>query len=213
MKLILLGAPGAGKGTQSEFITQEYGIPAFSTGNILREAVAEGTPVGLKAKGYMDAGQLVPDDVIIGVIQERLAQPDAQKGFILDGVPRTVAQAEALEAMGVAIDLVLDIQVSDENIVERLSGRRVCPVCGATYHTVFKPSKVPGICDNDGEKLVIRKDDEPETVLARLKTYHEQTEPLVGFYRQRGKLAEIEGSYSVDKTKERVVAALQGIKP
>ncbi len=213
MKLILLGAPGAGKGTQAEFIMEKYNVPALSTGNILREAVANGTPVGQKAKGYMDAGQLVPDDIIIGVIKERLEQPDAQKGFILDGVPRTVAQAEALEQMGVSINLVLDIAVADENIVERLSGRRVCPVCGATYHTVFKPSKAPGVCDHEGAALIIRKDDEPETVLARLKAYHAQTEPLVEFYKQRDKLVEIEGSYSVEKTRERIDEAIGGIRP
>lgn len=213
MKLILLGAPGAGKGTQSQFIVDKYGIPSLSTGNILREAVKNGTPVGTKAKGYMDAGQLVPDDVIIGVIKERLEQPDAQKGFILDGVPRTVAQAEALEKMGVDIDLVVDIEVADENIVERLSGRRVCEKCAAPYHTVFNPSKVPEVCDACDGKLIIRKDDQPETIMARLKTYHEQTEPLVGFYKQRGKLVEIEGSYSVEKTRDRIFAALEKVEP
>ncbi|MDL2294527.1 adenylate kinase [Ruminococcaceae bacterium OttesenSCG-928-D13] len=204
MKLILLGAPGAGKGTQSEFIVDKYGIPALSTGEILRAAVKNGTPVGLKAKSYMDAGALVPDDVIIDVIKERMGEPDAAKGFILDGVPRTVAQAEALEKMGVEIDLVLDIEVSDENIIERLSGRRVCEKCGATYHTLFKPSQVPEVCDRCGGRLIIRKDDEPETIKARLATYHEQTEPLVDFYRQRDKLVEIEGSYSVEKTRDRI---------
>lgn len=213
MKLILLGAPGAGKGTQSQFIVDKYGIPSLSTGNILREAVKNGTPVGTKAKGYMDAGQLVPDDVIIGVIKERLEEPDAQKGFILDGVPRTVAQAEALEKMGVDIDLVVDIEVADENIVERLSGRRVCEKCAAPYHTVFNPSKVPEVCDACDGKLIIRKDDQPETIMARLKTYHEQTEPLVGFYKQRGKLVEIEGSYSVEKTRDRIFAALEKVEP
>ena len=212
MKLILLGAPGAGKGTQSQFIVDKYGIPSLSTGNILREAVKNGTPVGTKAKGYMDAGQLVPDDVIIGVIKERLEQPDAQKGFILDGVPRTVAQAEALEKMGVDIDLVVDIEVADENIVERLSGRRVCEKCAAPYHTVFNPSKVPEMCDACDGKLIIRKDDQPETIMERLKTYHEQTEPLVGFYKQRGKLVEIEGSYSVEKTRDRIFAALEQVE-
>ena len=209
MKLILLGAPGAGKGTQGEFIADKLGIPTLSTGNILREAVKNGTPVGLEAKSYMDAGGLVPDEVIIGVIKERLEQPDAQKGFILDGVPRTLAQAEALEKMGVAIDMVLNIEVADENIVERLSGRRVCEECGASYHTVFKPSKVPEVCDRCGGKLIIRKDDQPETVMARLKTYHELTEPLVDFYRTRDKLVDIEGSYSVEKTRERISQLLE----
>lgn len=212
MKLILLGAPGAGKGTQSQFIVEKYGIPALSTGNILREAVKNGTPVGKEAKSYMDAGQLVPDDVIIGVIKERLQEPDAQKGFILDGVPRTVAQAEALEKMGVDIDLVVDIEVADENIVERLSGRRVCEKCAAPYHTVFHPSKTPETCDVCSGKLIIRKDDQPETIMARLKTYHEQTEPLVDFYKKRGKLVEIEGSYSVEKTRDRVFEALEKVE-
>lgn len=211
MKLILLGAPGAGKGTQSEFIVDRYGIPALSTGNILREAVKNGTPVGKQAKGYMDAGELVPDDVIIGVIKERMEQPDAQKGFILDGVPRTVAQAEALEKLGVDIDLVLDIEVDDANIIERLSGRRVCEKCGATYHTLFKPSQKPEVCDRCGGRLIIRKDDEPETIKARLATYHQQTEPLVEFYKKRGKLVEIEGSYSVEKTRERIAEELEAI--
>ncbi|MDL2219641.1 adenylate kinase [Ruminococcaceae bacterium OttesenSCG-928-O06] len=212
MKLILLGAPGAGKGTQAEFIEKKYDIPSLSTGNILREAVKNGTPVGLKAKAYMDAGGLVPDDVIIGVIKERMQAPDAQKGFILDGVPRTLAQAEALESMGVDIDLVLDIEVSDENIIERLSGRRVCEKCGASYHTVFKPSQKPEVCDRCGGRLIIRKDDEPETIKARLAAYHEQTEPLIDFYKQRGKLVEIEGSYSVEKTTERIFQALEALR-
>lgn len=209
MKLILLGAPGAGKGTQSEFIVDKYKIPALSTGNLLREAIKNGTPVGMQAKTYMDAGQLVPDDVVIGVIKERMQQPDAANGFILDGVPRTVAQAEELEKMGVDIDLVLDIEVKEENVIERLSGRRVCEKCGASYHTVFKPSKVPEVCDRCGGRLIIRKDDEPETIRKRLQAYHEQTEPLVDFYQQRGKLAKIEGSYSVEKTRDRIFEELE----
>lgn len=212
MNLILLGAPGAGKGTQGGFIVDKYAIPSLSTGNILRQAVKNQTPVGLKAKSYMDAGDLVPDDVIIDVITERLRQPDAQKGFILDGVPRTVAQAEALEKMGVEIDLVIDIEVADENIVERLSGRRVCEKCATPYHTIFNPSTKPELCDRCGGHLIIRKDDEPETILARLKTYHDQTEPLVEFYRKRGKLAEVEGSYSVEKTRDRIFQALESVQ-
>ncbi len=208
MKLILLGAPGAGKGTQAQFITQDFGIPALSTGEILRNAVANGTPVGQEARRYMDAGELVPDDVVIGVIKERMAEPDAQKGFILDGVPRTLAQAEALERLGVDIDLVLDIEVSDENVIERLSGRRVCEACGASYHTLFNPPAQPELCDRCGGRLIIRVDDEPETVKARLAAYHTQTRPLVDFYRQRGKLVEIEGSYSVEKTRQRIAAAI-----
>ncbi len=211
MKLILLGAPGAGKGTQAEFIADHFGIPSLSTGNMLREAVEKGTETGKKAKSFMDAGGLVPDDVIIGIIKDRLAQPDAAKGFILDGMPRTCAQAEALENMGVSIDLALNIDVSDEEIVRRLSGRRVCETCGASYHTINKPSKVPDVCDRDGGKLIIRKDDEPETILARLKTYHEMTEPLIGFYEQRGKLATIDGSLPVEEAKELVFTTLEAL--
>ncbi len=211
MNLILLGAPGAGKGTQAEFICDAFGIPALSTGNILREAVRDQTQTGKKAKSYMDAGELVPDEVIIDVIRERMQQPDAQKGFILDGVPRTVAQAEALESMGVNIDLVIDIEVTDDDIVKRLSGRRVCENCGASYHTIYKPSKLPDICDRCGGRLIIRKDDEPETILSRLATYHEQTEPLIKFYQQRGKLAVIHGEKSVEETRKSVFAVLEGL--
>lgn len=209
MKLILLGAPGAGKGTQAEIIRDKYNIPALSTGNILREAVKNGTETGLEAKKYMDAGALVPDEVIIGVIRERMQQPDARNGFILDGVPRTVAQAEALEKMGVDIDLVVNIHVADEDIVRRLSGRRVCESCGASYHTVYNPSKLPDTCDRCQGRLIVRKDDEPETILARLATYHEQTEPLIDFYRQRGKLAEVEGAEELSETTARVAKALE----
>ncbi len=212
MKLILLGAPGAGKGTQAAFITAYYDIPVLATGEILREAVKKGTPIGQQAKSYMDAGQLVPDDVIIGVVKEGMAaNPEAEKGFILDGVPRTVAQAEALEEMGIDIDLALAIDVSDENIIERLSGRRVCESCGATYHTLFKPSKKPGICDKCDGMLIIRKDDEPETIKARLVTYHSKIESLVDFYEKRGKLVRIEGSYSVEKTRERIFKELEAL--
>lgn len=212
MKLILLGAPGAGKGTQAEIICDRYNIPALSTGNILREAVKKGTETGLLAKGYMDAGDLVPDEVIIKVIRERMQEPDAENGFILDGVPRTVAQAEALEKMGVDIDLVVNINVSDEDIVKRLSGRRVCENCGASYHTVYKPSKQPDVCDRCHGRLIIRKDDEPETILARLATYHEQTEPLIEFYRQRGKLAEVQGAEVLDETTARVQKVLEAYR-
>lgn len=212
MKLILLGAPGAGKGTQAEIICDRYNIPALSTGNILREAVKKGTETGLLAKSYMDAGDLVPDEVIIKVIRERMQEPDAKNGFILDGVPRTVAQAEALEQMGVDIDLVVNIDVSDEDIVKRLSGRRVCESCGASYHTVYKPSKQPDVCDRCSGRLIIRKDDEPETILARLATYHEQTEPLIEFYRSRGKLAEVQGAEILDETTARVQKVLEAYR-
>lgn len=212
MKLILLGAPGAGKGTQAEIICDRYNIPALSTGNILREAVKKGTETGLLAKSYMDAGDLVPDEVIIKVIRERMQEPDAKNGFILDGVPRTVAQAEALEQMGVDIDLVVNIDVSDEDIVKRLSGRRVCESCGASYHTVYKPSKQPDVCDRCSGRLIIRKDDEPETILARLAIYHEQTEPLIEFYRSRGKLAEVQGAEILDETTARVQKVLEAYR-
>lgn len=211
MNLILLGAPGAGKGTQAEFINDHFGIPSFSTGNILREAVRNETETGKVAKSYMDAGALVPDEVIIRVVSERLNAADAKKGFILDGVPRTVAQAEALEEM-VDIDLVINIVVDDEEIVQRLSGRRVCESCGASYHTVYRPSCGPDACDRCGGRLIIRKDDEPETILARLKIYHDQTEPLVHFYEQRGKLATVRGAKEVSETRRRVFEVLEALK-
>ena len=183
MKLILLGAPGAGKGTQAEILCDKLAIPTISTGNILRAAVKDGTPMGQKAKSFMDAGALVPDDVIVGIVKERLAQPDCVNGFILDGMPRTIAQGEALEKMGVEIDKVVNLIVPDEAITKRMSGRRVCAKCGASYHIINKPSAKEGVCDRCGGELAIRKDDEPATVLDRLKAYHEQTEPLVEFYR------------------------------
>lgn len=209
MNLILLGAPGAGKGTQAEIVCDKLGIPAISTGNILREAVKNGTEMGLKAKSFMDSGALVPDDVIIGIIKERLAQPDCSKGFILDGVPRTVAQAEALEEMGVTIDKVVDLEVADEVIMRRLSGRRVCSACGASYHLGFKPSREPDQCDRCSGPLIVRKDDEPATVRDRLAAYHEQTEPLVEFYRQRGKLVVVEGQDTIADTTALLLKALE----
>ena len=209
MKLILLGAPGAGKGTQAAILAAELGIPTISTGNILRAAIKNGTPTGMKAKTYMDEGHLVPDEVIIGILKERLAQPDCANGFILDGVPRTIAQAEAIETMGIRIDKVLELQVEDNVIVDRMSGRRVCEKCGASYHIINKKSKVEGVCDLCGGKTVIRKDDQPATVLDRLKAYHEQTEPLVEFYRTRGKLAEIKFCPSIEETTAEVMKALE----
>ena len=208
MNLILLGAPGAGKGTQAEIICAKLNIPSISS-NILRAAVKEGTEMGLKAKSFMDAGALVPDEVIIGILKERLAQADCANGFILDGVPRTIAQAEAIETMGIRIDKVLELQVEDSVIVERMSGRRVCEKCGASYHILNKKSKVEGVCDLCGGKTVIRKDDQPATVLDRLKAYHEQTEPLVEFYRTRGKLAEIKFCPSIEETTAEVMKALE----
>lgn len=209
MNLILLGAPGAGKGTQAEFICAKFKIPAVSTGNILRAAVKDGTEMGLKAKSYMDAGALVPDEVIIGILKDRLAEPDCANGFILDGVPRTIAQAEAIERMGIRIDKVLELSVPDEVIEKRMSGRRVCEKCGATYHIQSKPSKVEGVCDACGGKLIIRKDDEPATVRDRLAAYHAQTEPLVEFYKERGVLTVIESQPTIEGNTRLVMAALE----
>lgn len=209
MNLILLGAPGAGKGTQAEKICEKLSIPAISTGNMLREAMANGTEMGLKAKSFIDAGKLVPDEVVIGIINERLKQDDCRNGFILDGFPRTIPQAEALDEMGVRIDRVIDIEVADEKIASRLSGRRVCLKCGATYHTEFKRPKTDGVCDACGETLVQRKDDMPETVLDRLKTYHEQTEPLKGYYEKKGILRVVEGQDEVADTTRLTFKALE----
>lgn len=209
MNLILLGAPGAGKGTQAEKICEKLSIPAISTGNMLREAMANGTEMGLKAKSFIDAGKLVPDEVVIGIIDERLKQDDCKSGFILDGFPRTIPQAEALDEMGVRIDKVIDIEVPDEKIAARLSGRRVCLKCGATYHTEFKKPKTEGICDACGDTLVQRKDDMPETVLDRLKTYHEQTEPLKGYYEKKGILRVVEGQEEVADTTALTFKALE----
>ncbi|WP_325246742.1 adenylate kinase [Dysosmobacter sp.] len=208
MKLILLGAPGAGKGTQAEVLCKELNIPTISTGNILRAAIKDGTPTGLKAKSFMDAGQLVPDEVIIGIITERLAQDDCRNGFILDGVPRTIAQAEALEKAGIQFDHVISIEISDETIVERMAGRRVCEHCGATYHLVAVPPKTPGVCDKCGGKLIQRHDDEPETVLARLEVYHKETEPLKGFYAERGLLRSVENQPTLAETSQAILRAL-----
>lgn len=209
MNLILLGAPGAGKGTQAEKIVEKYGIPAVSTGNIIRAALKAGTEMGLKAKSYMEAGQLVPDDVVIGIIKDRLAEKDCENGFILDGFPRTIPQAQALEDMGVQIDKVLDIEVPDEKISARLSGRRVCSKCANSYHILYKQPKVEGVCDACGGELVQRKDDSPETVAARLKEYHEMTEPLKDFYQKLGKLVVVEGQEEVADTTALVFKALE----
>ena len=209
MKLILLGAPGAGKGTNAEILSDKLNIPTISTGNILRAAVKDGTPMGLKAKSFMDAGALVPDEVILGIIKERLTASDCANGFILDGVPRTIAQAEALEQLGIEIDKVVNLLVEDSTIEARMAGRRVCAKCGASYHIINKKSKVEGVCDLCGGKTVIRKDDQPATVLDRLKAYHEQTEPLVEFYRTRGKLAEIKFCPSIEETTAEVMKALE----
>ena len=208
MKMILLGAPGAGKGTQAEILNKELEIPTISTGNILRAAVKNGTPTGLKAKEYMDAGKLVPDEVIIGVITERLQEEDCAKGYILDGVPRTIAQAEALEKAGIAFDAVVSIEISDEEIMERMGGRRVCEACGSSYHVVAVPPKQEGICDACGGKLVQRKDDAPETVKARLQVYHNETEPLKNFYESRGLLKSVDNLPSVADMSKAILKAL-----
>ena len=208
MKMILLGAPGAGKGTQAERLCKVLEIPTISTGNILRAAVKNGTPTGLKAKAFMDAGKLVPDEVIIGILTERLAEDDCKNGYILDGVPRTIAQAEAMEKAGINFDAVVSIEVADEVIMERMSGRRVCESCGASYHLVAVPPKVAGVCDSCGGKLVQRKDDAPETVKDRLEVYHKETEPLKDFYAQRGLLKSVENQPSVEATTAAILKAL-----
>lgn len=209
MKLILLGAPGAGKGTQAEVISEHLNIPTISTGNIIREALKSGTELGLKAKKYIDAGHLVPDEVVIEIIRNRLAESDCQNGFILDGFPRTIPQAEALDRMGVAIDRVIDIEVADETITQRVSGRRVCPACGASYHTEYKKPGVEGVCDKCGSTLVQRKDDHPDTVKERLDVYHAQTEPLKDYYAKAGKLVTVEGQEAVEDTTRLTLAAIE----
>ncbi|MDD4715034.1 MAG: adenylate kinase [Oscillospiraceae bacterium] len=208
MKLILLGAPGAGKGTQAEIISRICAIPAISTGNILRAAMKNGAPVGLKAKEYVESGRLVPDDVIIGIIRERLDEDDCKNGYILDGVPRTIAQAEALEMAGIRFDTVLSIEISDGEIEARMTGRRVCPQCGATYHLASSPSKQDGVCDKCGAKLIQRKDDMPETVKSRLQVYHTETEPLKGFYEARGLLKMVANQPTIAETTRVVLEAL-----
>ena len=209
MKLILLGAPGAGKGTQAELLSKQLSIPQISTGNILREAVRNQTPTGLKAKALMDAGKLVDDDTILGILAERIAQPDCANGYILDGVPRTLAQAEGMAARGIELDAVVSIEIDDAVIESRMTGRRVCPKCGASYHVVANPPKAEGICDACGEALIIRKDDAPETVKDRLRVYHEQTEVLKSFYEKLGKLRCVEGNQPIDAANRDILAALE----
>lgn len=211
IKLILLGAPGAGKGTQAEIISKKYAIPSISTGNMIREAIAAGTEMGRNAKSFIDSGALVPDEVVIGIIKERLAKPDCENGFILDGFPRTVPQAQALDNMGVEITDVISIEVPDEKIVERMGGRRVCKSCGASYHVKFNPSENGEFCDC-GELLTIRSDDAPEVVKKRLETYHSQTEPLKGFYEAKGILKLVEGQEKLEDTTALTQAALEAEK-
>ena len=208
MKLILLGAPGAGKGTQADILCKELDIPTISTGNILRAAIKAGTETGKQAEAYMKAGKLVPDEVIIGIIHDRVAEDDCKNGYILDGVPRTIAQAESLEKAGIVFDDVISIEISDEVIMERMSGRRVCEHCGASYHLVAVPPKQEGICDKCGGKLIQRHDDEPETVKHRLEVYHQETEPLKEFYAKRGLLKSVENQPTVAETSEAILRAL-----
>jgi adenylate kinase len=208
MKMIFLGAPGAGKGTQAEMVSEKYAIPAISTGAIIREAIKNQNEMGREASTYTEKGALVPDEVVIGIIKERLMQEDCKNGFILDGFPRTVPQAKALENMGISIDLVINIEVPDEKIIERMSGRRVCAGCQATYHTIYKPSKDNETCDRCGGKLTIRKDDSPEIVASRLETYHEQTEPLIDYYKNLGKLETIQGQEELSDTTSLTLALI-----
>lgn len=209
MKIILLGAPGAGKGTQAEVICNRYNIPTISTGNIIREALKTGTEMGLKAKSYMDSGRLVPDDVVIGIIKDRINKDDCKDGFILDGFPRTIPQAEALDNMGIQIDKVIDIEVPDERIINRMSGRRVCEKCGASYHLEYKKPKVEGVCDQCSGALVQRKDDHPDTVKARLDVYHSETEPLKDYYEKQGKLSVVIGQEEIEDTTRLLLEAIE----
>ena len=209
MKLILLGAPGAGKGTQAEIISERLSVPTISTGNIIRAALKAQTEMGVKAKEFIDKGLLVPDDVVIGIVRDRLKEDDCKNGFILDGFPRTVPQAQALDDMGIEIDKVIDIHVPDEKIVQRLSGRRVCSGCGASYHLLYKKPEKDGVCNLCGAQLVQRTDDREETVLERLKIYHEQTEPLVEYYRKKNKLVVVEGQEEVSDTTALTLKALE----
>ncbi|NCC86522.1 MAG: adenylate kinase [Clostridia bacterium] len=209
MNIIFLGAPGAGKGTQAEVVSQKLSIPTVSTGNIIREALATGTEMGKKAKDFIESGKLVPDDVVIGIIKERLAKDDCANGFILDGFPRTIPQAEAIDEMGVEIDKVVEINVPDKNIADRMSGRRVCLSCGSSYHLVYKHPKQEGICDNCGSQLIKRKDDHEDTVNSRLKVYHEQTEPLKQYYAAQNKLSVVDGQGEVSGITDLILKALE----
>ncbi|MCI8652055.1 MAG: adenylate kinase [Oscillospiraceae bacterium] len=208
MKLIFLGPPGAGKGTQASIASKKLGIPTISTGDMLRAAVKEGTEIGKQAKSFMDAGKLVPDSVIIGIVAERVEKADCAQGYILDGVPRTLAQARALEDAGIRFDHVVSIETTDQVVTQRLEGRRVCPDCGATFHTTSNPSKVEGVCDACGQALIQRHDDQAETIANRLKIYHKETEPLKEFYQQRGLLRQVEDTGSIESVNGRIMAVL-----
>ena len=208
MNIIFFGAPGAGKGTQAEIVSKKLDIPTISTGNIISEAIKNGTEMGLSAKSYIDAGKLVPDEVVIGIIKDRLDKDDCKNGFILDGFPRTIPQAKALDEMGVKIDVVLNIEVSDEDIVNRMSGRRTCPKCGSTYHIEFNPTKTEGVCDNCGAELTVRKDDHPDVVKSRLDVYHSETEPLKAFYEEKGILRTVVGQKELKDTTALTAKAL-----
>ncbi len=209
MRLILLAAPGAGKGTQAEILSEHYGIPTISTGAILRKAIKDGTELGRTAEKYINEGKLIPDDLMLKVMDERFKNDDCKNGFILDGFPRTLAQAEALSASPIEIDKVLSIEVDDQTIIERLSGRLECRSCGTTYHTEHRPPKTPGVCDKCGGELGARDDDKPETVKQRLKTYHEQTEPLIEYYREKGLLRVAKGQSEIEETSKVVFEALE----
>ena len=212
MKIIMLGAPGAGKGTQAKKLSEKYGIPHISTGDIFRANIKNNTELGQKAKGYMDAGQLVPDELVVDLVVDRIKEQDCFKGFILDGFPRTIPQAEALDealkANGEKVDFAIDIDVPDENIVRRMGGRRACVNCGATYHIVYSPTKVEGKCDKCGEELIVRDDDKPETVLSRLEVYHNQTQPLIDYYNEQGILKSVDGTIDMKDVFNEIVKIL-----
>jgi len=213
MNLMVFGAPGAGKGTQAKFLIEKYNIPQISTGDILRAAVADKTAMGMEAKSFMDAGKFVPDSTIIGIIKDRLAEDDCKKGFILDGFPRTLPQAEALKElmsdMGIGLDKVISLDVPDDLIVGRITGRRVCADCGASFHVKFNPSKVEDICDYCGGKLIIRKDDNEDVVKSRLEAYHEQTAPLISFYKDMGVMVELDGTKDVEEVTKNMFKELE----
>ena len=212
MKIIMLGAPGAGKGTQAKKLAERYSIPHISTGDIFRANIKNGTELGKKAKSYMDEGELVPDDLVVDLVVDRFKNPDCANGYVLDGFPRTIPQAEALDtalnAIGETVDFAINVEVPDENIINRMSGRRACVGCGATYHIKYNPTKVEGICDSCGEKLILRDDDKPETVKNRLSVYHEQTQPLIDFYKKKGVLAEVDGTKDMDDVINAIVIIL-----